>query len=204
MATTPIQTRLTRSLFALCVGIAAMIPSAYATLTTYAVTFDATTGSDGSGSFVWDDVSKTMTGFNWSFPEGTGTFSDAALAKSDYTGSAHTVGQLFFNLFTDPKAFWPSTLGLTSISKGYFTTAFFGASQPVSGTFPSDMIDFGYLKGADLATFEMLDLSPTRTVVSSGSIFAVPVPAAVPEPESYALVLLGLGVLAANRRRIKD
>ena len=161
-------------------------------------------GSDGSGSFVWDDASKTMTGFNWRFPEGTGAFSDAGLTKSDYTGSARTVGQLFFNLFTDPKAFWPSTRGLTSVSKGYFTTGFFGAGQPVSGTFPPDMMAFGYVKNANLATFEMLDLNPTRTVVSSGNIFAVPEPAAVPEPESYALVLLGLGVLAANRRRIKD
>jgi len=199
MTTTLLKTRLTHTLFALCLGFAAAT-SVQAATTTYAVTFDATTGNDGSGSFVWDDVSKTMTGFSWTFQEGTGTFSDAGLAKADYTGSSRSVGELLFNLFTDPKAFWPSTLGLTSVSKGYFTTSFFGALQPISGTFPSDMLTFGYTKNADQATFEMLDLSPTRTVVSSGSIFA----AAVPEPESYAMLLAGLAVLAARRRRIED
>lgn len=199
MATTPLKSRLTHTLLALCLGLAAATSTQAAT-TTYAVTFDATTGNDGSGSFVWDDVSKKMTGFSWTFQEGTGTFSDAGLAKTDYTGSSRSVGELLFNLFTNPKAFWPSTLGLTSVSKGYFTTSFFGASQPISGTFPSDMLTLGYTKNAELATFEMLDLSPTRTIVSSGSIFA----AAVPEPESYVMLLAGLGVLAARRRRIKD
>jgi hypothetical protein len=174
--------------------------TAQAASQTYAVTFASATGDNGTGSFVWDDTTLKMTNFNWTFAGGSGSFSDAGLAATIYSpGSARSVGALFFNLFTDPVAYWPSTNGLLSSSSGYFNTSFI-SSGPVSGTYPPDMLSINYAKGATTATYEFLDLTPTRLVLNSGTITAAP----VPEPESYAMLLAGLGLMAVLRRRVQD
>jgi len=169
---------------------------AQALSTTYSVSFVANSGSNGSGSFVWDDVTLRMTGFTWTFADGSGSFTDTALAKTIYSpGSARSEGALLYHLLVDPLAYWPSTNGLLSVSQGFFNQAFIGSSGAVTGSLPSDMLAISYLKGASAATYEMLDLSPTRTVLASGSFSAVP----VPEPASAALWLLGLAAIGARR-----
>lgn len=172
--------------------------SAHATPETYAVSFNSTIGDKGVGSFVWDEATLTMTDFNWTFSSGSGSFKDNALAKTIYSpGSARSVGALLFNLFTNPVAYWPSTNGLLSTSAGYFSENFFGSSGVLTGTYPPDMLGIEYKKGEATATFEMLDLSPSRTVLSAGTISASP----VPEPGSVAMLISGMGILAAIRRR---
>lgn len=169
--------------------------SAQAATQAYTVTFASSSGDNGTGGFVWDDTTLKMTAFNWTFASGSGTFSDAGLAKEIFgPGSARSVGALIFNLLTEPVAYWPSTNGLLSTSQGFFNASFI--SGPISGTYPPDMLSINYAKGAATATFEMLDLGP-RVVLNTGTITA----AAVPEPESYAMLLAGLGLVAAMRRR---
>jgi len=188
-----------RSLRALAAAAALSLAAAgpaHALSTSYSVSFVASTGGNGSGSFVWDDVALRMTSFSWTFAEGSGSFTDAALAKTIYSpGSARSAGALLYHLLVDPLAYWTSTNGLLSASQGFFNQAFIGSSGAVTGSLPSDMLAVGYLKGASAATYEMLDLSPTRTVLASGSFSAVP----VPEPATTALWLLGLAAIGARR-----
>ena len=173
--------------------------SAHAALLNYAVTFASTSGNNGTGSFVWNDATSTMTGFNWTFADGNGVFKDSALAKTIYSpGSARSVGALFYYLFTDPKSYWASTNGLLGSSSGYFSEAFIGSSGALTGDYPPDMFAIGYAKGASAATFEILDLSP-YTVLNAGTISA----SQIAEPTSLSLLAAALGGLAALRRRAK-
>lgn len=171
--------------------------SAQAALLSYAVSFNSTSGDNGAGSFVWNDTTSTMTGFTWQFADGSGSFKDSALAKTIYSpGSARSVGALFYALFTDPVAYWTSTNGLTSASSGYFSESFIGSSGSLTGSYPPDMFVVGYAKGASAATFQMLDLSPTYTLLNAGTITA----SQIPEPATLSLLLLALGGLLAQRR----
>jgi hypothetical protein len=165
----------------------------------YTLTFDASdvasgaSGPSGTGSFVYDEATLTMTSLVWDFGGAfTGGFTDAALASLDQ-------GQLLFEtIFTntaDPFAYGISifppagdTLGHPDVDSAFC----WGLASP-SGC---GMANTGTTAGS----YQFTDSGTVAPLTYRGRVAAEAVPVPVPEPASIIVMLTGASALAVRRR----
>jgi len=187
-----------RRTFALAALILALASPTWAAPIQYTLTFDATDiaagamGPSGTGSFVYDDATDTMTSLAWDFGGGfTGGMSDATLASFD-------IGQsLFESIFArvgDPFASGTSLFPVAGDVFGHpnVDSAFcWGLSSLAS----CGMANTGTTAGS----YEFIDAGAAAPLTYRGRVSAEAV--RVPEPASALLLLIGGGAAWIRRRR---
>jgi hypothetical protein len=166
----------------------------------YTLTFDASdiasgaSGPSGTGSFVYDETSLTMTSLVWDFGGGfTGGIGDAALASLD-------LGRLLFErIFVNDDDPFGSGVGIFPISGDVVghpdvDSAFcWGLSTLAS----CGMANTGTTAGA----YEFIDSGVVAPLTYRGRVSAEAVRTPVPEPASALLLLVGGGAAWIRRRR---
>ncbi len=176
---------------ACALALAGMLPlSGQAASVSYALSFsDSASGATGSGSFVWDTETEIMSALTWTIAGNTGGVLDSALAATYHSWDplAATNGELFFNFLTAPQA---------------YLIAQNGQLESSSGLMPSDVVGdyfgfvaFGAKNTSAAGTYRFLDKN--WNLASEGYVTA----AMVPEPETYALMLAGIGLVGFAARR---
>jgi hypothetical protein len=166
----------------------------------YLLTFDAAdvasgaSGPSGTGSFLYDDATLTMTSLSWDFGGSfTGGMSDATLASADR-------GRLLFDLVFfrsgDPFAAGYAQFALAGDLVGHpntDATFCWGLSAPTQ----CGMANTGTTAGA----YEFIDSGTVAPLTYRGRVSAAAVEIPVPEPASALLLLLGGGAAWIRRRR---
>ncbi|MGE4561105.1 MAG: hypothetical protein AB7E77_12960, partial [Desulfobulbus sp.] len=159
--------------------------SADAATTKYSLEFtDNTLGVVGSGSFLWDSDTETMTDLNWNFSGKVGAVLDTSLVGEyhSYDPLAATYGELYYRYLADSSAYFNTQQNPLSVSNGLmpsnvtgddFGFISFGAERG-----PSDPTNLFYNYNA---TYRFLDRD--WNLVSEGYVSAAPVPV----PTSAAL-----------------
>ncbi|MDR3437296.1 PEP-CTERM sorting domain-containing protein [Telmatospirillum sp.] len=177
--------------FAGFLALATMLaaPPARAAVMDYRLNFtDSTSHSTGTGSFLWNTDTQTMTDLTWNFSGMIGSITDSRLASTYYSWDplASTYGVLFYNYLTAPQAYLIAEYGLLSSASGVMP-------EDVTGDF--GFVAFGAESTSSDATYRFLDRS--WAVVTEGTVSAH----SVPEPNPMALLLFGLGLVAATSWR---
>lgn len=173
--------------------------SADAAFTKYSLEFtENTLGVVGSGSFLWDSDTKTMTDLNWNFSGKVGAVLDSALAGEYHSWDplATTYGELYYRYLADASAYLETQHNPLSVSDGIMdynvTGSDFGFIAFGAERGSSDPTNLFYNYNA---TYRFLDHN--WNLVSEGYVSAAPVPV----PTSAALLLAGiLGVGAIGRK----
>ena len=166
----------------------------------YTLTFDASdiasgaAGPSGTGSFVYDDATLTMTSLAWDFGGGfTGGISDAALAGF---GTSQVLFESIFVRAGDPFA----------AGTGYFPPAADITGHPdVDAAFCwglSNLPSCGMANtGTTAGSYQFVDSGVVAPLTYRGRVSAEAVRIPVPEPVSAALLLVGGGAMLLRRRR---
>ncbi len=166
----------------------------------YTLTFDASdvasgaAGPSGTGSFIYDDATTTMTSLSWDFGGGfAGGMSDQVLEDFD-------TGQLLFeSIFV--RAGDPFAAGT-----GMFPPAADITGHPnVDAAFCwglSNLASCGMANtGTTAGSYQFVDAGAAAPLTYRGRVSAEAVRIPVPEPVSAALLLVGGGAMLARRRR---
>ena len=188
-----------RRTFALAALMLVMALPSWAAPIQYTLTFDASdiaagaSGPSGTGSFVYDDTTLTMTSLVWDFGGGfTGGMTDATLASFD-------IGQILFESifarvgdpFASGTAFFPAAgevVGHPDVDSAFC----WGLSAPAE----CGMANTGTNAGA----YEFIDSGVVTPLTYRGRVSAEAVRIPVPEPASAWLLLIG-GSAWTRRRR---
>jgi hypothetical protein len=183
-------------------GLAALIlvmaSSSWAAPIQYTLTFDASdvasgaSGPSGTGSFVYDEATLTMTSLVWDFGGGfTGGISDAGLASL-------SVGQILFeSIFIRAGDPFVSGTALFPIAGDVF------GHPDVDSAFCWGLGALGSCgmvnTGTTAGSYQFIDSGVVAPLTYRGRVSAEAVP--VPEPASALLLLVGGSAAWIRRRR---
>ena len=142
----------------------------------YDVTYTATTGPSGAGSFMFDIDDNKMSGFQWDFGGVVGSFPDFGL-NNPLPPNGATFGQFIFEMITH--------IDVQPAFNCTFSCSF-------SSTAPART--FILRAGSSPTTYELQQ----GALFSTG--FVTFTTASVPEPATLGLLVLGLLAAGARRR----
>jgi hypothetical protein len=159
----------------------------------YDVTYDATVGPSGVGSFSFDDATGLITDFSWDFGGGV----TGGLFDSDFTSivSGDTLGRFIFEILsqTDVHPAVCDEAGVCSSS---------GPIDFGSGPLASAGVNFASNLGDVTYEFYTGCCYIGTNVVAEGNIeIAESSESSVPEPGTLALIALAMAGLAFGRRK---
>jgi len=166
----------------------------------YTLTFDASdiasgaAGPSGTGSFVYDDTTVTMTSLAWDFGAGfSGGMSDGVLASLDY---AQLLFESIFHRVGDPFAAGTAIFPIAGDITGH---------PDVDSSFCwglSNLPNCGMANtGTTAGSYLFVDSGAAAPLTYRGRVSAEAVRIPVPEPVSATLLLVGGGAMLARRRR---
>lgn len=161
-------------------GFATLILSTSAMASTIQWTLNNVQFNDGGslvGTFTTESSNGAISNFNLTSSDGS------TLRGFNYNG-ANSLS--FFG------SYYPNSYGVIAKDSSRYVYLSFDSLLTAPGTYNLRQGDFSY---------ECPNCSPYRTVIS-GNVFA----AAVPEPETYAMLMAGMGVMGAivRRRKVKS
>lgn len=140
--------------------------------------------STASGSFSYDAATQTYVSWNITTTPTVNRFLNGNTSLLGATYTTNSLTNASTSYFQNPSSF-----GVKNLAGNSFGLNF---SQPLTAAGGSVAL-LSFAKGFEFAGFN------SRSV-TAGSVFAA---APVPEPETYALMVAGLGVLGAALRRKK-
>jgi len=142
----------------------------------YDLTYTATTGPNGVGSFTFDQDDNTMSAFQWDFGGVLGNLADVGL-NNPFPPTGVTFGQFIFEMITE--------IDVHPAANCTFSCSF--SSSSLARTF--------ILRAGS---------SPTTYELRQGALFSTGfvtfTTASVPEPATLGLLVLGLLAAGARRR----
>ena len=161
----------------------------YASTVTYIISFDGSQiGPAGTGAFVWNDESLSMSSFTWEFgTEIQGGINDSLLGAEFFTG---TFGQALFETLTGQ-----------DVHQNFDPIFVLGHLGGLDGTFPNGEIEFGGVDSVNASlSYELRSdnpINPDYVVVARGMYSVTPIPL----PGALVLMISALGLLGASASR---
>jgi len=160
----------------------------------YAMDFDgAVAGPAGTGEFLWDPGTLTMTGLSWQFEGDRGFVNDEDLAAS--VGS-YTLGLFLYDVLVKPGEIDPLIGGIPAITS--FLSIDGGFPQPFARfmiinrrCYPAELTSGPFYFFTSVPSGNCTD-APYKGIVTTH---------AVAEPDSLALLALGVGAFLMRVRR---